>query len=49
MSDRRFFSEIDSYVYEDNFQLFSANKEANLGNENDAGKFDVFRKTHFYA
>ena len=45
----RFYSEIDSEVYEDNFQLFSANKEANLGNENDAGKFDVFCEIHFYA
>ena len=43
------FSEIDSQVYEDNFQLFLTNKEGNLGKENDAGKFDVFCKTHFYA
>ena len=49
MSGRRFFSGTDSKVYEDNFQLFPAKKQANLDNENDARNFDVFCKIHFYA
>ena len=44
-----FFREQISKVYEDNFQLFPAKKEANLDNENDARNFDAFCKIHFYA
>ena len=38
--------EMDSQVYEGNFQLFPATEEANLGNFN---VFFVFCKMHFYA
>ena len=41
--------EMDSQVYEDNFQLFPATKKENLDRETDVGKFDVFCKMHFYA
>ena len=41
--------EMDSQVYEDNFQLFPATKKANLDKGTDVGKFDVFCKMHFYA
>ena len=40
---------MDSQAYEDNFQLFSAKKKANLDEEIDVGIFDVFCKMHFYA
>ena len=42
-------SDMNSQVYEDNFQLFPATKKANLDKETDVGKFDVFCKMHFYA
>ena len=41
--------EMDFQVYEDNFQLFPDAKTANLGNETDVGKFDMFSKMHFYV
>ena len=42
LSDRRSF-------FGNRFLLVLTSKEGNLGKENDAGKFDVFYKTHFYA
>ena len=39
--------EMDSQVYEDNFQLFPSANEANLGKEIDVGKFDVFSECTF--
>ena len=44
-----FSSDMTSRPYEDNFQLGSVAKYKNLGGKNDAGKFDVFWKIHFYA
>ena len=44
-----FSSGMSSQYYEDNFQTFYVAKNENLDEENDAGKFSVFCKTHFHA
>ena len=41
--------EMDSQVYEDNIQLFSATKKENFDKETDVGKFDVFCKMYSHA
>ena len=37
-----FSSDMTSQSYDDNFQLCSVTKQKNLGDENNAGKFEVY-------